>query len=113
MEVLCHLSVGPDPGFLRPGLHVADMLAAHGRLHVLGIVALVRWHEVVVERDCILNELDDSGVRRQWEHLVSPDVEVPSSRRPVILEDAADLFKYLLHDRVLPEVIVAAFELQT
>ena len=48
------------------GLSVCYHLPADVCLVVIGVVALVGGHEVIVERNCIGDELDDAGGGSQW-----------------------------------------------
>jgi hypothetical protein len=58
----------------------------------------------------VRDEFDDATSRCERQHFVRANVQVALTRSLVCLQHLADLSKYLLHDRVLSEVVVATFE---
>jgi hypothetical protein len=99
--MLRYLTVGSDPLFKRSGLYIGNVLAAGAGLHVLGKIALMRGHEIVVQGDGVWDEFDDSSIQSQWKNLVGPNSQVPLACRLMIFQKTADLLEYLFHDCVL------------
>ena len=111
VEVFGDLAECVDSLLERPRLHFGDVLSTYVGLHVLWVVSLMRRHQVVIQRDRVLNEFNYSRVRRQWEHLVCSNAQASLSGSPMILKETAHLLKNLLHYRILSKVIISAFEL--
>lgn len=111
MEVVRHLAECSDPLFHGPCLDVADMFATYTWLHVLGVISLMRRHQIVVQGDGILNKLDYTGIRRQRQHLIRPDPEISLPSGAVVFEEIADLLKDLLHDSILSQIIITSLKL--
>jgi hypothetical protein len=87
------------------------MLPAGVGLHILREIPLVRRHQKVIQRNGVRNKFNDSCIESERKNLVGSDPEVSLPSRLMVFEQAADLLKDLLHDRVLTKVVVSSFVL--
>ena len=110
VEFVAHAFVDFDSLFGGLRLGVGNGLAAVGGFEILGEETLVGGHEVVVQGDRVGDELDDTACCGQGEDFVRSDPKLALAGRPLGAEQIADLFKHLLHDGVLSEVVVAGLE---
>lgn len=110
MKFIAHLAEDVDAllhGFV---LHFGDELPCDAGFQIVGKMPRVCGHEVVVQRDGIGDEFDDAFSWCQREDFVCPDCEMALARFAVGLQEGGDLLEDLLHDGVLAEIVVAAFE---
>jgi hypothetical protein len=68
-------------------------------------------HQVVVQWNRIWYELDDSSNIGEWQNSIGPDAEISLTSRLIGFKQFANLLKHLLHDSILPQIIVAPFDL--
>lgn len=93
-------------------LGICNVFAALVVFEVSGEMALVCWHEIVVQRDSIGHEFNDAGCGCQGKDFVGSNTEIPLARGSLGFQKIADLFEDLLHNGVLSEVILTTFELR-
>ena len=53
------------------------------------------------------HELKDSGLGRQWYHFVASDAEGSLLCLPILLQETVHQVEHLLHDSVLPQIVIA------
>jgi len=64
-----------------------------------------------MEWDCVRDKLYDTGPNTQGKHFVRTDPEISLTGLTVPLEQMTDVFKNLLHDGILSEIITASLDL--
>lgn len=101
-----------DACFAGLALYVVDDFAAFIPGPVVGEVGFVGGDEVVVQRDCVGNKLDDAAVCAEGYDLVGADLEATLTGYAAFLEEHADLLEYLLHDCILSEIVLACLDLK-
>lgn len=72
----------------------------------------VSYVQPSAQRRGVGNELQKTGLTVQGYDFVSPDAELTTLGLPVTLQHAIDDVENLLHNCILPQVIVAALELR-
>lgn len=112
MEISGDLLEGFDAFFGALGLGIGDVFAAGIGFEVFGEVACVGRDEVLVQRDRIGHEFDDAGGCCEGEDFVCSDTEVALTGGALGSQEIGDLREDLLHDGILPEVVIPAFELR-
>jgi hypothetical protein len=92
-------------------LYFGNFFAALRALEILGIISFMGRHQVVVQWNRIWYELDNSCNIGEWQNSIGPDAEISFTSRLIGFKQFTNLLKHLLHDSILPQIIVTSFDL--